>query len=120
MFFFHLSGISSVCGSCFEVHKKDPLLHEFQCFQSKEHDYVQWICVTWDKPRSQWMQIRQKPNYIPKGKYGLCAMDERCSGENCTFAHSKLEHKAWNHELRRRRNSVSVNPGHIFVVWCML
>lgn len=103
-------GIVEICKACFELNKTDPLLHEFQCFQSDTHDHVEWVHVAWDKSRSHWEQIRNKPaHYIPNRKaYGLCAQDERCGGENCTFAHSKLECNAWNYELRKRRNSVSI------------
>ena len=82
------------------------MFHELQCFQS-DHDHTPYIPVAWDKSKLQWIEVRKPPDHMPKGRYSMCFRDERCHGENCTFAHNEVELDAWNFELKKRRDSVS-------------
>lgn len=58
--------------------------------------------VTWD---NQWIEIRKRPTFSPEDDkgYAMCSSDENCHEDDCTFAHTRIEQKAWNFELRKQR-----------------
>jgi ssDNA-binding Zn-finger/Zn-ribbon topoisomerase 1 len=54
--------------------------------------------------------IRPRPEFIPPGrKYGMCGNLPNCrKADQCTFAHSEAEMRAWNEELAMTRSTEHV------------
>ena len=81
-----------VCKQCF---LDNPEHASTEC-----HDHAgEGMCdVVWDEGerRYQEYRIRPLPKKDIKGRFILCSFDERCRGEQCSYAHSEAERKKWN------------------------
>ena len=61
-------------------------------------------CVAVDFVSGKLVHIRPRPN-IPLKSFKVCKFFPRCGKKQCTYAHSDIELKAWNYDLKKGRRS---------------
>ena len=92
-----------VCKDCFKAEPWNNQLLTTKCSQSHKSTIVLLIHVAVnDEGRLE--RIRPLPKRLSPGKWFSMCMNAYWScnrGDSCTYAHSKLEHKVWNAQLRR-------------------
>ena len=107
-----------VCKDCFEADYKNIKLLTTKCSQSQKCTIVLLIHVAVND-EGMLERIRPLPKRLSPGKRFSMCMNARGScnrGGSCTYAHSRLEQKVWNTQLRRpevdwkRGSELSLNP----------
>ncbi|XP_064396241.1 uncharacterized protein LOC135343185 isoform X2 [Halichondria panicea] len=92
-----------VCKDCFEADYKNIKLLTTKCSQSQKCTIVLLIHVAVND-EGMLERIRPLPKRLSPGKRFSMCMNARGScnrGGSCTYAHSRLEQKVWNTQLRR-------------------
>ena len=105
-------GIYQICQSCFEINPCDESIVRNMC-NDPLHDGSAIIHAAWDDQMQSLVQIRPLPQIVLSTGFARCK-PPLCRGNNCTYAHSLTEQRAWNHELymlktRRKLHSYIYN-----------
>ena len=97
----YLLGTIDVCKDCFYRYRTNPnmpVCHHNHKATVEWNDYEE---------RYETTTCRPFPTALPKGIKRSIAMCDPCKGtckkEQCTFAHGRMEQKAWNLVLRLRK-----------------
>ena len=92
-----------VCTICFD--QRNTRLYDTKCLRPQHHSAVPFYWVVID--RRSLVRIRPLPQHFrPPGFFGKCLDGSDCPRQdNCTYAHSFAEMKAWNLALENERKT---------------
>ena len=91
-----------VCTICFD--QRNTRLYDTRCLRPQHHSAVPFYNVVID--RGSLVPIRPLPHFRPPGFFCKCLDGSDCPRQdNCTYAHSFAEMKAWNLVLENERKT---------------